>query len=396
MNRQATDTIKGYFYQLDKSIIEILSTSNNNTKILVEGIEDVDIEEAENTIVIQCKNHEKIEYNHSKIKEPISLMLEHYSNNKDNRIRYHLYATFKKGQSKLPNVLGVEFFKKNFLTFKKDNIEIKKYEELNLSENDIINFINKLDININAPKYETQETKVKALLKSNINDCSDSNLELFFSKSLEIIRQIAIKDNENDRKITKAEFIKKLKVVSEIFDTWYIAKIGLEKYYKLLKKKYFSKMNISSNERVFLLECEENIQLSLLSEIVNKLILNWTNIQKRKGKDSYCPYIFLYNLSSEKLIELKTQLEKSICFIDGYSFEGAKFNIDSIIEQATFNNNVKIKFINHISNIDLILNKSSRLKEIYQFYVKEPFYHNEKHTHKIIMIKETKDILEII
>lgn len=43
-NRQANDKIKGYFYQFNKTIYEILSQNNQKAKITVEGIEDVDIE----------------------------------------------------------------------------------------------------------------------------------------------------------------------------------------------------------------------------------------------------------------------------------------------------------------------------------------------------------------
>ena len=42
-NRSATDTIKGYFYQFDYSIAEILNLSKDSDEIVVEGIEDIDI-----------------------------------------------------------------------------------------------------------------------------------------------------------------------------------------------------------------------------------------------------------------------------------------------------------------------------------------------------------------
>ncbi|EGJ36085.1 hypothetical protein HMPREF9389_2301 [Streptococcus sanguinis SK355] len=42
--RSATNTIKGYFYQFDKSILEILEQSNETNIVTIEGVEDIDIE----------------------------------------------------------------------------------------------------------------------------------------------------------------------------------------------------------------------------------------------------------------------------------------------------------------------------------------------------------------
>ena len=63
-DRTAIDTIRGYFYQFDYSIISLLKLSNGTESILVEGVEDIDITTASETTAIQCKYYEKTEYNH--------------------------------------------------------------------------------------------------------------------------------------------------------------------------------------------------------------------------------------------------------------------------------------------------------------------------------------------
>ena len=45
-SRNANETILGYFYQFDKTIIEILKQTDDNNIITVEGIEDIDVEKA--------------------------------------------------------------------------------------------------------------------------------------------------------------------------------------------------------------------------------------------------------------------------------------------------------------------------------------------------------------
>ena len=42
-SRAATPTIKGYYYQFDTSILELLKLKKDTDKILIEGIEDIDI-----------------------------------------------------------------------------------------------------------------------------------------------------------------------------------------------------------------------------------------------------------------------------------------------------------------------------------------------------------------
>ena len=43
-DRTAVDTIKGYFYQFDFYILQILESQDNYKEFIIEGIEDVDIE----------------------------------------------------------------------------------------------------------------------------------------------------------------------------------------------------------------------------------------------------------------------------------------------------------------------------------------------------------------
>lgn len=53
--RQANSTIKGYIYQFNKSIYEILSADDNATVVLEGAIEDIDVLLPDTTIAVQCK-----------------------------------------------------------------------------------------------------------------------------------------------------------------------------------------------------------------------------------------------------------------------------------------------------------------------------------------------------
>lgn len=81
MKRQADSTIKGFLYQFNKSILEILK--DGASSVTVEGlIEDIDTIEADGTShAIQCKYHESADaFQLSQIYKPVLQMLESFSN----------------------------------------------------------------------------------------------------------------------------------------------------------------------------------------------------------------------------------------------------------------------------------------------------------------------------
>lgn len=74
-NRSANATIKGYFYQFDHTIAKLLEATTPQTSVVVEGIEDIDLNNGNENIFIQCKYYEGSEYNHSLIKDAVIQML---------------------------------------------------------------------------------------------------------------------------------------------------------------------------------------------------------------------------------------------------------------------------------------------------------------------------------
>lgn len=72
-DRTAIDTIRGCYYQFDLYALRILESSGE--KIVLEGIEDVDVRAATETTAIQCKYYEGTSYDHSVIAKSIRWML---------------------------------------------------------------------------------------------------------------------------------------------------------------------------------------------------------------------------------------------------------------------------------------------------------------------------------
>ena len=183
-SREAVDTIKGYYYQFDYFIFQLISLVNETDTVTIEGIEDVDIFEEKEIVAVQCKYYAKTEYNHSIIAKPIRLMLKDYVNRtpEKRKIRYKLYGKYQSGQDKYPGTLTVEFAKKNLFTYTENKVAHALHEELNLADKDIEEFLNKVDVDINAEDYQEQQNKVICGLESNLVICQEENEKDFLRK----------------------------------------------------------------------------------------------------------------------------------------------------------------------------------------------------------------------
>jgi hypothetical protein len=393
-SRAAIPTIKGYFYQFDYFILKLLETPNDSDIVCIEGIEDIDINTTNETIAIQCKYYEGTEYNHSLLCKPIKLMLEHYANKLKNGEcinRYAIYGHYSSGQHKLSNNLDIQFFKEHFFTYSGHKI----HEELKLDDNELLFFIQNLSIRINAPSYEEQENKIIDKLKQFFS-CYDYEANYYYNNALYEVKRLSTMKDENARKITKGEFITLINKKDILFNIWFMKKKGNDKYCKLIKKQFFTKYNIFSCERFFLLECDALISDVELKSILQVISKKWSKLSKREP-NSFCPYVYIHNIPADRLIRIKKLLQSDgFCFLDGYDFKGSDFSVNSICKKATCQNGIKLKIIDEKEQINNILSFLSITREIYQFFKDEPFYENMEHKHIRLFIEETNYINSII
>ena len=54
-SRDAVDTIKGYYYQFDYFIFQLIGLANETDTVTIEGMEDVDIFNDKQVVTVQCK-----------------------------------------------------------------------------------------------------------------------------------------------------------------------------------------------------------------------------------------------------------------------------------------------------------------------------------------------------
>lgn len=86
----------------------------------------------------------------------------------------------------------------------------------------------------------------------------------------------------------------------------------------------------------------------------------------------------MHNINNEDLVRLKRELIIDKYVIeDGYYFKDGQFNIDLYLREVLEHGNpyrTKIKFINTLDELSLVLSKPLSNKKIYQIYTQEPYY----------------------
>lgn len=395
VNREAVSTIRGYFYQFDYSIIQVLSLQNEDDTICVESIEDVDINNEENITLHQCKCYEETEYNHSVIAPAVRWMLEHFSKNKNENYNYYIYGTFKSGQQKL-KIITVDFAKKHFFTYTKSKQKHIIHSELGLSDKNLSDFLSKLKINIIAENFEKQEQTVKELICSNLG-CRKQESDLYYYNALYIIKKLATEKEKAKRNISRKDFVNQLKFVDSQFELWLLHKKGNFQFVKAIKKKYFNNgLNISPYDRFFLIECSTDTTIAELKTVVLHISCKYSKISQR-AKPKFCPYFCFYGLNDEMLINLKKNLDRNgVLFTDGYDYRGADFNACSVVKEPTMGNLISLRIIDNIDLLDSVYRVTNSTIEIYQFYCRNVYYENTKFKHIKIPFERINDISEMV
>ena len=353
-NRAANAPIKGYYYQFDHTIVLLLSAESPQTKVVVEGIEDVDLENGNETTFVQCKYYQGSNYSHSLIKGALIQMLKHFHAEgcpEDNKCRYRLYGHYKSGMDKLPQTFDLDFFKKKFLTYKKNKTIHEVHNEIGITDHQLNQFQTLLEINVRAPSYEAQQIKIRDLLMSQISGCQVEDAETFYYPSaLNVVRRLAIKTDEEDRRITKAKFLAEVNRKEEVFTLWLRQKFGDAYYAKFIKFKHFkfALTRVPSATRIFLIDVAGEFDISKAASLLAKLGKRFSHIEHRHTppEDRFCPYVFIRGLTPADLVSLKASLlQQGVKFADGYPFKESEFYPAILASSPTRENQIKLKFI---------------------------------------------------
>ena len=381
-HRSANATIKGYFYQFDHTIVQILGAPAPDATITVEGVEDVDVATAGENSLIQCKYYESTEYNHSVIKDAVIQMLRHYSKNSldlKQRTKYRIYGHFKSGQDKLSHPIDLSFLKKHFLTFTENKKRHEVHTELSLSDSDLSQFLDRLTIDLFGKSYENQQKQVEALLESNICEANGTDVkEFYYPLAIHVIQGLSVELKDENRTVRKDDFLKKISKKDVIFSSWLELKFGLEYYAKSVRKKYFysASTKLAPAARIFVFSLGVSLDMTKFTSLLIELGRRYSHKEHRRtpSQDRFCPYVFIPDATCEEIIELKTRLTGAgVKILDGYPFCGAEFSPALLATLPSKDNPYTIKFIPSAKGL---LELTSEIKntpvEVFEFYRHSP------------------------
>lgn len=405
-DRSATDTLRGYFYQFDLTILSVLQLTSPDDSIEIECIEDIDIRTATEVTATQCKYYAKTEYNHSAIKDAVKYMVSHFKESLAGtkpKVSYSIKGHYASGQEKLDAGVDVDFLKKHFLTYSegKGAAKITRYHhtELGLSDIDLEEFLQRITIDIRAKEFDEQYREVLGTLRTMLGSTPFSAEYFYYNNALAVIRQLAIKAAPADRTITRKEFLARINTSTILFNEWFVERKGKKAHLAALRKEYFTEFNVSPHERFFLIETDAGSYVrSDLKDLFFELSRKWAKLSAREPS-SFCPYIYVHGVPTDELLALKRELSmEGFKLIDGHDFQGADFSYHSITQKATHGNGIKIKVLNTLPHVEQTVDAVTRTRRIYQFHLGSSYFDYDKPAvrHVKIQIEQLSDIKSII
>lgn len=314
--------IKGFSFQIDKTIKEILSMIDITERVYIENIQDINTTDN----VIQVKYKETQTYTPSKIKEPTLQLIEEFK--KNNTPNYVLYCFFsdKAAENSTITIEQLNAILAPINGTSEKSISINKRIN-NITEAEKKDFLNRFKI-VFATEYDSHFDAVISSINNTFND-SSKNQEpslIYYSLIANYLKNIVLNEiNPANRFCTKEMLLTDIKSKKKIiFDTSLSDFLDSQKHFKYLKCFFIEPQKNQQN--IIIIENAIETEMSignLISKIISRQFTN--------PRIDIEPWIFV--LSNEKILSAKKELiNLSIRFNDGY--EEISFSESEFLEQS--------------------------------------------------------------
>jgi hypothetical protein len=331
MSRAADYTIKGFLYQFNKTLLEILN-SQEDSIITVEGIvEDVEIVTPAMMTAIQCKYHEANEsFKPSGIFKPLLQMMDHFHANSSANIRYILFAHY-------PNVNGLAqpTVGKAELQAALDS-KNKDFEAYVATLRGTVNldaFLARFTMEFGAT-FDDLVTQVSAALKT--NGIPDGDIDtLAYPNALNMIAGLSVKHDPTERKITKRQFLEVLKSIRKTaISRWTMALRTRKHLLDARRKQMKTHLDKNSRLRYFVVDAKT---LDDYEEEIVLFVGDYLDKYHFKTAHISTPVLCLCT-SKEAFLSVQYRLfTKGIITTDGYigeHFEESQFFRDPLTSRG--------------------------------------------------------------
>lgn len=382
--REATASIRGYFYQLDASLLEILNAGLNES-IVIEGIEDFDRYTDEGVIYGQVKYYAEQNLTDSVLRDPLHKLFVHFHGLEEAQRagrKYLLYGHFSEVKIDIGE-LSVERFK-SVMEYRKEVKAAdgtKSYKKKSLLDgmaapDGLIEvFCKSFSIQISTEFSEHRNLVIEAIRKN--QNVSRFEAEGFhYPMAFDYIATLATKKDHNDRKVTRLDLQELLKGTQAIHNRWLLREKDASEYAEHMKRLYFSLTNGAGIVRAFIIECNAATDGSVVYDQLRAIGNNWSSAKQRRIQNSerYAPFILLRGADEKLIMQVKSMLfDTGTVFVDGFPYRGSPFRIDHVHSQQTQEHQIEIRFVDDVDQLLEVLDGVGRkLCHIYDFFLERP------------------------
>lgn len=361
--------IKWFSFQIDKTILEMLNSENEDDKIEIENIQDISWDD----FIMQVKYRETQDYTDNKIREPVIQLIEEFKEDKNKN--YQLYCFFR---DKVESAETISIRQLNSIltlsTWTSDKaIEInRRINSFDISLK--IEFLENFKL-VFAPTFQSQFEEIIQRFKSLPFIWNNYDEAVFYYSNVvyflnTLVTWTLIPWNRFCTRNQIFTFLKNNKL--QVFNSAYKDYLWDIHYTKFIKWKFIKpKKNQENFICIWNIENESSVSIwSLIIDIIHKYY--------RNAKYDIKPLTFI--LDDDIITEVKIDLiEESINFNDWY--ETIRFNESLFFDNPVINKNIranrrssdslgKISFKLRIlskSNFESISNYNITPKIIYYF-----------------------------
>ncbi|WP_413460158.1 DUF4297 family anti-phage-associated protein [Herbaspirillum huttiense] len=382
--REATASIRGYFYQLDATLLEILNADLND-EVVIEGIEDFDRYTEEGVIYGQVKYYAEQNLTESVLRDPLHKLFVHFHGLEEAQRagrKYLLYGHFSEvkidiGEFSIERFKSVMEYRKEVKTAE----GTKTYEKKSLLDgaavpDELIGaFCKNFSIQISTEFSEHRNLVIETIRKN--QDVSAVEAEGFhYPIALDYIATLATKKDHNNRKTTRRNLQEVLKGTQAVHNHWLLREKEAIEYAKHMKRLYFSPTNGPGIVRAFIIECNAATDPSVVCDQLRAIGNNWSSAKKRRiqNSDRYAPFILLRGADEKLTTQVKNELfDTGTVFVDGFPYRGSPFRSDHVHSLQTQEHQIEIRFVDDEIQLQEVLDGMGRkLCHIYDFFLERP------------------------
>jgi hypothetical protein len=177
-----------------------------------------------------------------------------------------------------------------------------------------------------------------------------------------------------------------------VFQSTYYKYLSVNRYIRLIRKEYFTftAANIECFERLFIIECDRDVNEGDLCELASRLARKYF----RKGKSPQ-PYVCFRNIDGDHLRTLKcTLFGRILKFFDGTNFDGDQFRLQELVKSRLNDGSISIKIVPEDKVCELLSN--IKMDEVYQLFASVPLGLHSQGRHIRIQIMNSRQAIKML